>query len=92
MYVGGQNDLDSLISKVVSLFNHHAMKIYGGVEDVMLHTFLTLLPGGGESSAYCSSCLTAKKRALGIQWTEGRLGSRSGLNFVKRKLSTSYRN
>jgi hypothetical protein len=59
------------------------MNSYGGV-DVQIHIFLTSALIGGEWSASRPGRFTPRKRAPGINWIGGWVGTRTGLNDVEK--------
>jgi hypothetical protein len=60
------------------------MKTYGGV-DASIHIFLTSALVGGEWSASRLGRFTSGERAPGAHWIEDWVGSRTGLDDVKRR-------
>jgi hypothetical protein len=69
----------------LSLFKHHAMKAYGGV-NVQIHIFLTSALAGGEWSASRPGRFTPGQKAPGTHWIRGWVDPRASLDDVEKIL------
>jgi hypothetical protein len=67
------------------LIKHYTVKIYRGVVDVQLHTFLTSALDGDEWSVSHLSHFMPKQRAPGTHWIRGWVGPRAGLDVVENR-------
>jgi hypothetical protein len=79
----------TLVNSPCVLTEHHAMKEYWGSGGIV-HEFLTSVVEGGEWSASRPDRFTPRKRAPGIHWIGGWVGTRAGLDAVMKSRSPSH--